>query len=157
VVQARVVTAGGKPERGDGIRAELGRKQEAEAQASEAGAQEGRRGTVACDASGNAFLEQLRERLVERVGQLDGGGGWHAPSALRLVMDGQREVERPARVRGEAGEDTLAREDERHAGEGLDALPSRPDHQVRAHLLEIEAVPPEAAHRVDEEQLASLA
>ena len=147
--------SGGEPERGDGVRAEIGRQGAGEPQAREAGPEEGRRGPVARDAGGHTFLEQLRERLVERVGELDGGSEGDTAADLSLVVEREREVERAPGMGGQPGEGGLADQHERHPGKGLDALARRPDDEVRTHLLEIEPVSPDPAHRVDEEELAT--
>src|SRR5207302_99107 len=70
---------------------------------------------------------------------------------LRLVVDGEREVERAPRVGREARHRLFAHEHEGEPRERLDALAARADDQVGR--LEVERIAREPAHRVDEHQL----
>src|SRR4029077_13933825 len=117
VVEVVVRSPGRQPERGDRVGAERRGQDEAEAELREAGAQELRRGRVARDARAYPLFQELRQRLVQSIGELYGGRERDGAALLGLVVDGQREVERAPWVGREERHRLLAHQHEREPRE----------------------------------------
>ena len=111
---------------------------------------------VARDAIGDALLQELAQRLIERVVELHRRRERDGPLFQMLVIGGQVEIDRALLVGHHLLHDVAADHDEADAGKALDALARGADDQPHVGGHEIQLLAGQAADPVHQQDAAGF-